>query len=274
MSRLRGYFPLGVALGALLAMSMAKETRAATVYDIVVVVTDNTTSTTTAFTPIVDNGPLDTNPSTSIITVSGAFNTSATGVNLTGLNSTTVLGANSTKLTIGGTAQVNSGNTDDFTITVLASHNAFTTPPGSSATLTQSESGTFTNTPGVGHQLFQSWYDPTNTLNNQAGSTPGQQSITIPALLPTGTKSDSANAPGMVNIASYMTPYALTELITIDHLKGNGTANNSSDQFQGSAILTAAVPEPASMVMFLTGMPVPLVVVGFLRHRRRKGPKA
>jgi len=255
-------------------MSMAKETRAATVYDIVVVVTDNTTSTTTAFTPIVDNGPNDTNPSTSVITVSGAFSTSATGVSLTGLNSTITLGATSTKLTVSGTAQVVAGNSDDYTVTIMASHSAFTTPPGSSAVLTQSESGTFTNTPGIGHQQFQSWYDPTNTLNNAAGSSPGLQSITIPSLLPTGTKSDSANTPGSVSIPSYMMPYALTDLITLSHLNGNDSANNSSDQFQGSAILTAAVPEPASVVMFLTGMPVPLVVVGFLRHRRRKSTKA
>jgi hypothetical protein len=31
----------------------------------------------------------------------------------------------------------------------------------------------------------------------------------------------------------------------------------------------ASVPEPASVVMFLTGMPLPLVVVGLLRRRRR-----
>jgi hypothetical protein len=255
---------------------MARETRAATVYDIVVAVTDNTTSTTTVFTPIVDNGPNDTDPSTSVITVSGAFGTSATGVSLTGLNSTITLGASSTKLTISGTASVVSGNSDDYTITVLASHNAFTTPPGTTASLTQSEAGTFTNTPGAGNQFFQSWYDNTNTLNNTAGVSPGQQSMSIPGLMPTGTQSGHANAPGSAGISPYVMPYALTALVTLDHLKGNGAASNSSVQFSGSSILTASqsIPEPASVVMFLMGMPVPLVVVGFLRHRRRQGTKA
>ena len=52
----------------------------------------------------------------------------------------------------------------------------------------------------------------------------------------------------------------------------NLAANPSSptDGFTGSVRVTGtAVPEPASMVMFMTGMPLPLVLVGLLRRRRR-----
>jgi hypothetical protein len=33
----------------------------------------------------------------------------------------------------------------------------------------------------------------------------------------------------------------------------------------------ATVPEPASMVVFLTGIPLPIVLVGLLRRRRAVG---
>ena len=46
------------------------------------------------------------------------------------------------------------------------------------------------------------------------------------------------------------------------------------DGFNTQATVTATtIPEPASMVMFMTGMPLPLVLVGLLRRRRLAGAR-
>ena len=155
MSGLRGYFRPGIALGLLAATMLASETRAEVVYDISVLIRDNTTNFNILFSPITDNGSLDTNPSSSGITLTGAstfstFGIMSTGISITGLNSLITQVGDGTQLTLGGTVQVLSGNTHDLTITIVASHSGFSTPVGSSAVLAQSESGTFSNTPGVG----------------------------------------------------------------------------------------------------------------------------
>jgi hypothetical protein len=275
MTRIRGYLPLCAALGALLALTGAREARAG--YALFVTITDNTTSTTTTFPAFGVANPNNVYPSppptnTEGITVGGGplNNTSATGVSLSGLTSDTTFGASSTVLNVGGSASVVAGNTDSYTVTITASFSGYTTPTGATALLTQSESNTYSYTNGSNNQLFQSYYDPTNTLNHPTIFTPGQQSIALSA---TGaaTQSGSQNNPNSYSIASYHTPYALTETITIN-LTGNNLygSNNATDGFHGSATITAAaIPEPASIVMMLTGMPVPLVILGMLRRRRR-----
>jgi hypothetical protein len=47
-----------------------------------------------------------------------------------------------------------------------------------------------------------------------------------------------------------------------------GSAAASTDQITVSTKFVSAIPEPASLVMMLTGMPLPLVVLGLLRRRR------
>jgi hypothetical protein len=271
MSRLRGFFRLGAALGALAGVMMAGEARAANDYRIVVSITDNTTHTTTVFT-VNQTGPGSGNNTSSnpnSIIVGGGLDTSATGVTMSGITSVFSSGGSTATLTDSATAQVNSGSSDSYTITVTSSHNALTAPPGSPATLSQSESGTYSNTSPVATntQLFQSWYDNTNTLGLMAGTSPGQQSFTMAST--SGTLSGNANTPNSVGLPGYSQPglpYALTETITIN-LQGTDVANNAKDVAGGTATITA-VPEPASLVMLLTGMPVPLVVLGMLRRRK------
>jgi hypothetical protein len=275
MTRLRGYLPLCAALGALLALPGAREAKAG--YALYVTITDNTTHTTTTYPAFGVGNPNNTYPSpppanTQGITVGGGSlnNTSSTGVSLSGLTTDTTYGATSTVLNVGGSASVVAGNTDSYTVTVTASFSGYTSPTGTSATLTQSESNTYSYTTAGNTQLFQSYYDPTNTLNHPTIYTPGTQTIALSAT-GSATQSGSQNNPNTYSIATYKTPYALTETITIN-LTGNTLygSNNATDGFHGSAtITTASVPEPASIVMMLTGMPVPLVVLGFLRRRRR-----
>jgi hypothetical protein len=49
-------------------------------------------------------------------------------------------------------------------------------------------------------------------------------------------------------------------------LTGSTPGTGTTDQFAVAATLSA-VPEPASLILMLTGLPLPLVVVGLLRRR-------
>jgi len=253
-----------VSLGVLLATIGAGEVNAAAIYGITITITDNTTSTTTAFT-ILSTSPNNISTNPNIIAVSPAFSTTATGVSLTGLQASTASSAASTNLTIQGTATVADSSSDSYTVVITTSHDSYTTPTGTIATLNQSESGTYTFTPPGGTQNFISWYNPGSAPFVTSGPTPGLQSIPIPATSST-TLSGSANTPGSTTFGGYVQPYTLTNTITIN-ISGNDTANNSTVGFQGSTTISA-VPEPASLVMLLTGMPVPLMVLGMLRRRK------
>jgi len=269
MKRLFGHLTLGVSLGVLLAAAPVGEVKGAAIYRITMAITDDTTSTTTVFT-VGDGGANDTNPSPNGISVSAALNTSATGVSLTGINSTTTSTASSTTLNIGGLASVVSGSSDTYTIVITTTHDSYNLPTGITGTLGQSESGTYTYTNAGNTQGFQSWYNPGSAPDVTAGETPGPMSIAIP-VTGSSTLSGSANTPGSTTFPGYIVPYTLTNQITIV-VTGNDSANNSSVGFQASTTImaTTAVPEPASLVLCLTGMPVPLMIVGLLRRRKAR----
>jgi hypothetical protein len=270
MRRFLGHLTWGVSLGVLFASIGASEAKAGPAYAINISITDNTTSTTTVFN-IPWNNPNNTAFTSSPqdpnrISVSSAFSTAATGVSLTGLLASTTSTATSTQLGIQGTATVQDASTDSYTIVVTTLNNGYTLPAANVAgIISQSESGTYTFTNSANNnQTFNSWYNASNTPA-PSGPNPGLQTITIPNTL-SGTQSGSANTPGSTSFAPYVTPYGLTNQITI-HVTGNGTSNNSIIAFQGSTVIMA-VPEPASLVMLLTGMPMPLMVLGMLRRRK------
>jgi len=271
MRRLLGHLTACAALGVLLATTVPREAKGAFVIDITIA--DLTAGTSTSYS-IVDNLLNDSNLTPDVIQQIATLNTSASGVSITGINANSNLSGSSLQLTDGGTATIvgfGGGHlSDTYQITIVESHDGYFAPPGVQATLTQSESGTYSFTTPGGTQTYQSWFDPTNTLSLQAGSTPGQQSIPIPVVL-AGTLSASENMPNSVAISPYnpAAGFALTSSLVIT-MTGNGNAmNNSTDVFSTTTTLNAAVPEPASMVMFLTGMPLPLVVLGLLRRHRR-----
>jgi hypothetical protein len=263
MSRLRRFFPAGAILGALLALSMVNEARAG--YEIQAVVMDLTTSTSTTFT-VLKGGAHDASTNANTITAGNGFNTSGTGVTLSPFGASfTAAPGSPTSLTVSGTATVVPNNSDSFKITLLAT-NQFTTPTGNQGFLTQSSSATWSLTTTPGMQNFQSWWTPGTVAPPPTGTTPGQQTIVITAS-PTGTSSGSSSTPGgPTALPGYTTPYTLFAQATI-LISGNDKPSNASDAAQGTATVTA-VPEPASLVMLLTGMPVPLVVLGMLRRRK------
>jgi hypothetical protein len=267
MRKLLGHLIWGVTLGVLFASVGAGEAKAGPNYQISVSIVDNTTGTTTPFTLLWTSPNNTYNPSNpNLILASSGFTTSATGVSLTGLQASTTTTATSTSLSIQGTATLQDSTSDTYTVTITAFNNGFTTPVGTSATLSQSESGTYTYTGSGGTQAFNSWYNSTNpTTPTTSGPNPGLQTIAIP-VAGSSTLSGSQNTPGSTTFAPYIQPYALTNQIVL-HLTGTGNPNNSIVGFQGSTTISA-VPEPASLVMFLTGMPMPLMVLGMLRRRK------
>jgi hypothetical protein len=269
MRKLLGHLAFCAGLGVLIAATGTPVARGATIYEITVTITDLTTpGNSTSF--VVPDGPLpDTNPDPNAITAQGAFlgtASSTSGVTFTALNSDTLSTSLSTQLNAGGSFTLNSGVTDHYLITILTTHDTYTLPPAAgTARLTQSESGTYTFTGAGNTQTSQSWYSPTNTANSTVP--PGTPPVVIPIPATAGSNASGSSPTVGTTVSPYVIPYALTNRIIID-VTGTGAANNSVIGFHSSTTL-ASVPEPASVVMFLTGMPLPLVVVGLLRRRRR-----
>jgi hypothetical protein len=141
-------------------------------------------------------------------------------------------------------------------ITVATSETGFTTPSGSPGTLTSLPSLSFNNV-ATGSFTSNSSYNATNT-------TPYVSTSTGPSLNP-GTP---PSAPTSMGVGTIVSGYSIDNSGTIDmtgSTPGSGTYTNFS---VSATVSAAAVPEPASLIMMLTGMPLPLVVLGILRRRR------
>jgi hypothetical protein len=75
-------------------------------------------------------------------------------------------------------------------------------------------------------------------------------------------------------MSGYGVPYTLTSQITIV-VTGNWTALNSDIEFAGSTVVSNSpgVSEPRSLLMFLTGLSVPLAMVGGRLRRKARHPR-
>jgi hypothetical protein len=127
---------------------------------------------------------------------------------------------------------------------------------GNNGELNSSSSATFTNQPTGGGNTITSSY-------NASSTSPYSVLSSQPPNPNSASNSATPLAIGTVGPASY----SLGNVVSFA-LSAGSTTTPIRDQFTTSAVVTAAIPEPASMVMFLTGMPLPLVVVGLLRRRR------
>jgi len=96
---------------------------------------------------------------------------------------------------------------------------------------------------------------------------PSNMVATPPVALPSsGGAADNPNGSSMTGLGPYATPFSL-ESQTVLRLVATPGAGGATNGFSNTVSLTA-IPEPASIVMMLTGMPLPLVVLGI--HRRRR----
>jgi hypothetical protein len=251
--------------------------RAAPIYEITVTITDLTTpaqSTSFLYTQADPNNTSATDININAAALDAA--TGTTGVAFNNLTATSKSQATGTELdaTVGFTMAYTAGpkagtpSTDHYVITVQTTHDTYTLPPAAtSATLGTSTSGSYTFTTAGNTQKTDSYYSPTNTANDKTDGHAGPAAIAggIPVA---GASNASGSSPTLsTNISPYLIPYALTNVLTID-ITGNAP-NATTVSAASVTTLASAVPEPASMVVFLTGMPIPLVVLGLLRRRRR-----
>lgn len=135
-----------------------------------------------------------------------------------------------------------SGAGGDNSISILASQDGFTSPTGPGS-LTQAAGANFTET----------------TTSTQKSSVALDATSTSAPTFTGGGGFDMHSVP-----ATAVAPFTLSATSDITLV---GAANTTSDQFSNK-VTFSVIPEPASVVMMLTGMPLPLVVLGLLRRRR------
>jgi hypothetical protein len=214
--------------------------------------------------PVTDNGGLDTNPTIGVIDIN------TTLLNLILVNyQFTALGAQSNSpgalsigtISQGGTVQLLTGGTGS--ITVLATDVDYTLPGGSSRTLLSSASDTYTNADKGSSQGFTSWFNSSNLLGAKDIGSPTVTLTSSAPLVPNSHSGDAA--PTAVPLT---TPYGLTDQMVFT-LTGGTPGALAQLQFSGSTVVTdAAVPEPASLILMMTAIPV-VAALRVTRHRNR-----
>lgn len=278
-----GRNPCIAVMGFVLALSLVGQANAAAVYQIDVTVVDNTHPASHTFMAVqgtthdtTDGGSPN---AINTINVGGAawasFQTTV-GLTLSGFNAVTNNpGTTQATISMGGTVQVTSStDTDSYTITTTVSQIDFNSPLGLQGTLKNAESSTISNTTGsagppADSQSIQSWLDNTNTLFGIPGTahTPlSTYALGASAATPVGLSGPTVST---VFSPASVAPFSLTERIVVN-ITGNGGGAGfgaqAKDVFGGTLTLTAAIPEPSSIVLMLASMP--LAVVGILRRRR------
>jgi hypothetical protein len=156
-------------------------------------------------------------------------------------------------LTSGNLVVTPGGSGESTPITVVLTEGGFALPTTSPSLV---ETGTV-NFAGATGSL-----DSTGVMTDATGAT---TTVSIPTLTETSSPPSSSNStsPG-----TFLTPFTLDSQTTLvlDSTSGTNGSNGFSQKLQLTA--SSAIPEPASLVMMLTGMPLPLVVMGLLRRRR------
>lgn len=151
-------------------------------------------------------------------------------------------------LTEGGTLGYANNSGTINSLTVSTSISGYSAPTGT-GTLNSTSTALFTNTAAGNTQMWSTSYQTTTETSHTFTST--------------GQASQSLNSPTYMNkVGTIAQNYGLDNSSTITLSKG-------TDVFGVSTVLTAAVPEPTSIVLMLTSMPLPLVVMGLIRRRRR-----
>jgi hypothetical protein len=146
------------------------------------------------------------------------------------------------------------GGGADTVLKVTETEGDFTAPTGATGTLLSSSTGNFTNQPAGGGHTASSAFNATSTPTY--------------SVLSSGIPVNGESGAGSVGITPVSTLYTLTNVATFG-LSPAGSTNDIVDSFGVTATITArSVPEPASLVTMLTGIPLPLVVLGLLRRRR------
>jgi hypothetical protein len=151
---------------------------------------------------------------------------------------------------------VDASHTND--VRIVETEASFTSPTGQTGTLTSTGTGNFVLQPAGAGQTSQS---------SDNGTMAGPYTI-----VSTGPGANAQVGGAMANLPSPTpTVYTLTNQINFNLANGSA-ASPISDAFSVQALVHASgggvIPEPASWVMMLTGIPIPLVLIGMLRRRQ------
>jgi hypothetical protein len=140
------------------------------------------------------------------------------------------------------------------TITVAVSEGGYVNPVGLAGTLSSAQAVIYTNVAAGATETSSSSYNALTTVPLVSTSTgPALQHYSL------------GNSLAVVPVT---TGYTLDNSITIN-FAGSPSPSNATNQFSVAGTISAsAIPEPTSIIMMLTGMPLPLVVLGLLRRRR------
>jgi len=172
-----------------------------------------------------------------------------------GLGGSSNFPGNSTQGNLVATGEIHSsvGGGADAVLKLTETEADFTAPTGLSGTLLSSSTGNFTNQPAGGGHTASSAFNATSTPTY--------------SVLSSGTPVNGEAGAASVGVSPVSTLYTLTNVATFG--LATATTNDVVDSFGVTATITAqAVPEPVSLVTMLTGIPLPLVVLGLLRRRR------
>jgi len=254
MKRHRGTF-LGLALSAMLGLT-AGEARAELI--------SMTLSVTGASAFVVD-GFADTQGQTTYVvgqTGITAINSYLSGAGseytFTSLGGSSNNPGNATQGVLSVSGSVSTATSGIAGLTLWETEDGYTAPTGSNGTLNSSSSGTFTNeAAGYGHTA-------SSTLMSTLNTTVGPYNV-----LSTGTPNpNSTGNSAMASGLSVASGYSLMNTLVFNLAAGTANAVGI-DGFSASATVTASsIPEPASLVTMLTGIPLPLVLFGLLRRRQ------
>lgn len=185
-----------------------------------------------------------------------AYQFSALGANSNNPGSTGALGG---YLTTGGNLSVlTTGTGVTGALIITTTENGFTAPTGNDGSLKSTLNANYNNTASGDNSTYQSSFN---------GSSTGLTMLTATS---TGPVANNYSPSTTDTIGTVAAPYTLGNMLTFNLTKNTSTPATDSG-FQGTAaVFASSVPEPASLVMMLTGLPVPLAVVSLLRRRRRR----
>jgi hypothetical protein len=152
----------------------------------------------------------------------------------------------------GGLTVTQGGDGEGTPFTVYVSEDGFTQPP--IRTKLDATAGAIYDTATTG------------SVENTLTYTDSATSVSLPTspggltLTSSGTLTDSTPLSSLTS-----NPYTLSSQMVIALTSTSATTGTNTIT---NAVAVSGVPEPASVVMMLTGIPLPLVVLGILRRRR------